>query len=449
MIGLRGIPHQTSSDPVASERVGDLMYRRPTYEIAPAFLIYAVLLRLALDFVYHDVVSVVFSYQGFLGGFHLSPYLESWLAFIILLIVVPKRLKRPSDFFVAYLVLVTALPFIVLYPAMQAPSWTLWFFVATVFAICVFRFPKPFKILLIRGGRKNYLIGALFIVSVVTLYLIAMGGLNHFNLNFARVYEIRNDIDTLGVSSLMNFLTVWTTKVFGPIIMAIFLLQRRYTLALMVVLLHVVWFGISQHKSVLFYPLLVFLTFRFIIKGGSLLFLPISLLAITVVSYLFYHFVDDVITTSYLVRRPLFTPALLTFDYYAFFEQNDFVYWSNSIFRFFVPYPYDESVTLMISGIRGGGGGANNHFLATGYMQAGAFGLLVYAAIIIVILNIFDSFQNKGLPTWFMVAVGIVPIQALFASADLPVAVMTHGLGICIISLIFVCSRHLKYKEEI
>lgn len=419
--------------------------RIPTFQnFGLSFIISAVIMRLVLDYTYHNAVAVTFGYQGFMQGFFLLPYIESWIAFIILLIVVPKRMNRPSDFSVAYLVFVTALPLIVLYPAMQAPSWTLWFFVATVFAICVFRFPKQFKIPGIANGRKIYIIGALSVALVVTLNLIASGGLRHFNLDLMRVYEIRSNIETLGGSLLLNYLTMWTTKVFGPIIMAICLLSRRYTLAVMVVLLHVVWFGISQHKSVLFYPLLVFLTFKFVRKGVSLSFLPFLLMAVSVVSYLLYYFVGDIIAISFLVRRPLFIPALLTFDYYAFFEQNDFVYWSNSIFRVFMPYEYDESVSTMISRIRGGEGGANNHFLAAGYMQAGAFGLLVYAAITIVILNIFDSFQSKGLPIWFVVAVGIVPMHALFTSADLPVALMTHGLGICIVSLMFVGSSHTK-----
>lgn len=410
-------------------------------------MLFAILLRIALDYLYLNVVSRLFAYQGFLADFALFPYIESWIAFITLLLVVPKKFERPSDFFVAYLVILTVLPFIVMYPAMQVPSWNLWYLVATVFSITVFRFATPFALTGFGNGRAVFIVVAILIISIVTFHLIASGGLKNFNLNFLLVYDVRDNFDTLGGSLLMNYLTVWTTKVFGPALMAVFLLSRRYMLAIMVVLLHVVWFGISQHKSVLFYPLLVFLAFRFLKVGFSLSFLPISILAITMISYLLYHFVGDILSVSFLVRRALFTPALLTFDYYAFFAQNDFVYWSNSILGGFMPYAYDESVSTLISRIRGGEGGANNHFLAAAYMQAGAFGLLLYTAITIVILNIFDSFQSKGLPIWFVVAVSIVPMHALFTSADLPVAVMTHGLGICIVSLILVGSSHAKSKE--
>lgn len=431
-----------------SPRPSGPLLRRITHTLGLNFVLAAVLLRLALEFVYREVISVVFGYEGFPEGFALVPYLESWAAFLALLFVVPKRLSRPSDFFVAYLVFVTALPFIVLYPAMQAPSWKFWLLVSTVFAIVVFRRPSSFNFVEINYGRELFIAVALLIISFVTLWLLFFGGLRNFNLDLKLVYEVREGNDTLGAGALIYLLSVWTTKVFGPILLAVSLLNRRYALAMIMVLLHILWFGISQHKSVLFYPALVFLSFRYVKQGGGLLFLPLSLLAVTAASYLFYFFSEDILMLSMLVRRALFTPALLTFEYYDFFSRNDFVYWTNSMLNPFMSDIYKESISTLISWERGGSGGANNHFLATGYMQAGAFGLLIYAVIVIMILKIFDSFQDRGLPLGFLAAVGIVPIHALFHSADLPVAVLTHGLGICVVSLILVSSQHGRYETD-
>lgn len=410
------------------------------------FIITAILLRLLLDFVYIDFISVQFGYMGFQDKFSAWLYIESWIAFGLLLLVAPKRFARPSDFFINYLIMMTALPIIVLYPYMEAPSSMLWTFVVPVLSICIFRLPKPFYIKGIKGGRSIFIVLAFLLIAIVTTQLIASTGLRNFNLDFMRVYEIRDSAQLIGGSVLMSYLAIWMTKVFGPILMAIFLLNRQYSIVIIIALMHVLWFGILQHKSIVFYPALIFLTFKFLKNDVSLSFLPIILLAVTIFCYATYYFFDDIIMLSMLVRRSLFTPALLTFDYFEFFSTNPHVYWSNSLLSGFSTYDYDAGITKIISEYKGGTGGANNHFLASGYMQAGIFGLFIYAIIVIIVLNIFDSFQSAGAPQWLVVSVGTIPMHALITSADLPVALMTHGLGITMLALILVCYRQETIK---
>lgn len=419
-----------------------LIYSRSGYQ----FAVTAIFLRLLLDFVYLDFISVQFGYMGFQNKFSASLYVESWVAFGLLLLVAPKRFTRPSDFFVSYLIMMTALPIIVLYPFMKAPSSMLWTFIVPTFSICIFRLPKPIYIKGIKSGRSIFIVVASFLIAIVTIQLITNVGLKNFNLDFLRVYEIRDHVQIIGGSVLMSYLTTWMTKVFGPVLMAIFLLNRRYDIVIVIALMHVLWFGILQHKSIIFYPALIFLTFKFLKKEVSLSFLPITLLAVTIFCYATYYFFDDIIMLSMLVRRSLFTPALLTFDYFEFFSTNPHVYWSNSLLSGLSTYTYDASITKIISEYRGGTGGANNHFLASGYMQAGIFGLFIYTTIIIIILNIFDSFRRSGIPQWFVVSVGAIPMHALITSADLPVAVVTHGLGLSMLALMLVCYRRETIK---
>ena len=120
------------------------------------------------------------------------------------------------------------------------------------------------------------------------------------------------------------------------------------------------------------------------------------------------------------------------------------MYYSNSITSHFIEYPYAMSPALLIGDYLGARSYAINSFLPTGFMRAGFFGMILYAFLFGLLLRLIESVARYGVPVWMAVATMIIPSHALLTSADLPTALLTHGIGISSLLLFLLRSAHKK-----
>lgn len=405
-------------------------------EDAKWFIVIAMVFRGLLDLVYLLFINPVFSYSGFFLDVCLLKYIESWLVLVLLVAMFPKKLSKPSDFLMTFIFFSLLVPLLAFYALSNASRDGLYVVLVSMVLIVVFRSGKPFFIPLFTAGP----IIAYSILSIgifaVTVLMIKSGGLAFFNLNLMRVYEFRSDVGEVINRGVMGYLNVWAQKVFGPIVLAVALWKKKYSLALAVFGLHVLWFGISSQKSVLFYPLVIFFLWFGFQRSRALALVPLGMSILILMGFLSYLFFSDIILGSLFIRRVFFLPSLLAFAYYDFFSQNQLVYWSNSITSSFIQYPYNlKPPELICSYALGKECHANVSFLSTGYMHAGILGTIIYGILVGLIFRCIDSLANKGIPPWLAVASVIVPTLALVTSSDLPTALLTHGLGVAIIIL--------------
>lgn len=211
--------------------------------------------------------------------------------------------------------------------------------------------------------------------------------------------------------------------------------------------LHVFWFGVSAHKAVLFYPLLIIFLWLWLARTNALSLIPLAFVSVLGISLLIFYVFDHGLIPSMFVRRAFFVPANNLFDYYHFFDKHQFVFWSNSITAKFIHYPYELMPADLIGSERGTDSHVNNSFLSTGYMHAGVFGVFVYAVIVGLLFRLMDSISNNNVPNWVAVSVLIVPSRSLLLSADLPTALLTHGIGVSII-IIFLLNAKRSYSKR-
>jgi hypothetical protein len=160
-------------------------------------------------------------------------------------------------------------------------------------------------------------------------------------------------------------------------------------------------------------------------------------------SYFIFIIFDNNLYGSLFIRRVFFVPSFLTFTYYEFFSNEQFIFWSNSITSKFIEYPFDLYPAKLIGAYLGTDAHANNSFLSTGYMHAGIVGILFYSIIFSLILRLFDSIVYNQKFIWISVAVVIIPIRSMISSADLPTALLTHGV---FISLVLTVLYRYKFK---
>ena len=410
-------------------------------ESRQAFFVSAVIFRVMLDWAYLEFVNPVFAYMGFVLEPTIAKYVESWLAYLALVLMLRATLRRPSDFLMALLVFSSLTPILVFYALADASRSALYTVLLGALLINIFRQGRPLALPLIRFSRPMAIALLLLGAAIVTFWMIYSGGFQFFNLDLSRVYEFRRDAGEIIHQGVMGHFNNWATKVFGPALLALALWWKKYWLAVVVFGLHVFWFGIIAQKSVLFFPFLVFFLWAWFRFSKALSLIPLGMSILIFGSYLLYVVFDETFVGSLFIRRVFFVPARLTFLYYEFFSANDFVYWSNSITSSFIQYPYHISPAALIGDYMGTNSNANNSFLSTGYMHAGIAGVIFYSIVVGLLFRLVDSISFKGIPPWVAIAVMIVPTRSLLISADLPTSLLTHGIGIAVLMLFLLRSR--------
>ena len=417
------------------------------------FFLCVVMFRCLLEISYVNVVSPYFSYGGFALSFSFFNYFVSWLIFLIGLFFLRDRLYQVSDIFYSLGFLLVIVPLSVLYGydtdrgvypiIVSLVAIALAIQVASIKSISFRKLP-----IIKNGLRYVILVSAVFVIFLIVWYYVS--GVR-FNLDLTKVYEFRRDNDELAGGGLLAYTNNWTFKVFNMVLLAVALLYSRYVIAIMILLVQVYFFAASAHKGVLFSPLMIvgiWFTFK---RSNSLIFMPAALNLVIVLSLVGYYFFDDLLSTTMFSRRLFFVPANLTYAYFDFFSQNPNVFWSNSLLSSVLDYPYgqNQSMARVIGEFIGyPDQNANNGFISSGFAHAGLIGVCFYSIIIGFILRFLNQTTLNLLPLWFTVSLILPPIRTLLVGSDLLVVMMTHGLLIVLVFVLFVRSKRYEAFER-
>lgn len=410
------------------------------------YILAAVLLKVFLEFSYIYFVSPVFSYLGLVLDFSWVKYVESWVLYILILAFSSAKMVKPSDFLINFLNFSFVAPLLVYYSLSNAERIHLYLVYLCLALIFIFKRGAPLKIPFFNRGEEYVFVIIGVGAIVVSVWMAYSGGLRYFNLDLTRVYDFRGDAGDVINAGMMGYLNTWATKVFGPVLMAVALWRSKFLMAALVFVLHLYWFGVSSHKSVLFFPFLILFLWAWFRNTRALALIPLAMSAVIIFSTAAYLFWDNIFLGSMLVRRVFFVPAQLTFVYYEFFSLYDFVYWSNSFLSMVTDYPYETTTALLIGSYMGTDSAANNSFIATGYMHAGVYGVISYGILVGLLFRLIDSLARDGIPPWVAIACVIVPSQSLLINADLPTALLTHGIGAALL-ILFLMRRPSKAKS--
>ena len=400
-------------------------------------LIFALFFRLLLDFSYGYFVFPLYEYTGFTFSFSLTRIIESWVVFIFLLLLLPSKFKKPSDFFMVMFFFGLIAPLSSLYGLTESQPSHFYAILLGYILVLVFRNGKRFCFPLFSEGQKIALLTLVLLLTIVTGWLVVSGATNFFNLSLTKVYEYRelsgNAINLGG----MAYLNTMAFKLGGPCLLAIALYRKWYVLAVLVCLLQVFWFGASSHKAVLFYPTLVIFIWYFFERNNNLYIIPSALFLVVFCSLLAYIYFDHKLAASLFIRRTFFVICQNMFDYFIYFQNEPMLLWSNSITSKYIEYPYDLTPPVLIGQWRGTGANVNNSFISMGFMHAGVAGIVLYGVLVGFIFRIIDSLRGASLPNWLIVAALVAPVRAMLFSTDLPTALLTHGLAFgCLLLII-------------
>lgn len=408
-----------------------------------------VVFRFLLEISYRDFVHPVFEYAGFEMQPNFDKYIESWIMYIGALILIPEKVSRPSHYIICIMFFVFIAPLLVYYGFADPDRWALYCVMTQYLIMILVSKGRLVHVPVIRNGPALALGLNVLTVGVATAWMVASVGVSNFNLDLDAVYDFREEANNQIYSGALGYIAVWAATVSGPFILMLFLRRKNYMLAFGVFVLHAFWFSINTHKAVLFYPVLVVSIYILFKYSRATSIIPLTFSAVVALCLVDYFFTGSLFLSGMFIRRLFFVPSHLTFVYFDFFDDNPLVYWSNSFFTWFLNYPYNESIALVIGSYLGDSTlWANNSFFSTGYMHAGLLGIVLYGVVVGLILRILDSLASKGIPLWGSLAITIVPFNNLATSADLPTTLLTHGLGYSIFVLyLYRAGRCLKVNN--
>lgn len=410
-----------------------------------------VLFRVVLDLAYVCIIAPVYGYSGFTVAVDALRLIESYILTLLMAIFTPHVVDRPSHFLSWMLSIGTVIPTLSYYGLHSGSRcYMYWVCLSLLIIIAISRLPSV-KIPTLKQGSSIGIVVMILLTAIVTFGLIARGGLGYFNLSFGEVYQYRREVDEVMNIGPWGYLNTWVFKVVNPSLICLFLWKRKYGLVGGFTLLQILFFGISSNKGVLFYPVLIIAIYVFMQKKRTIGYLTYGVIWIVIgssaVSLLFdYHWFS-----SLFIRRVFFVPARLNFVYHDLFSQIGHVYLSNSIMSALIEYPFPEPPPLMVSEFLYGhyDTWANNGFIATGYMHFGYTGMLIFALVVGMLILLADSLILGRVPMWVGVSIVVVPFFSLFTSADLPTALLTHGIIVAFLALVVMGNkRDLIYRQQ-
>ena len=399
-----------------------------------------------LYFSYINYIVPVWGYYGFYEKIVPAKVILGGALTILLAWYLPTRFSKPSHILMHLQVLVPIMPMLAMYGASdQSSEYMIVIIVCILIIYWITILPRgP-----LTTGKlsESTLLNILFAISMChVLLLIAFGGLNYLNFDVLKVYDYRRDSSNL-LPPAFGYITPIVTKVAIPMSMVLSFRLKKYSFLFIAVALSLMEFALTHHRSPLFYPVFVLFVSWLLYRKNSLVYLLIGFVLVTSLSLVPQNnTINSDTISSLLVRRTLFTTAQANYGYHLFFQQNPKLYLSNSKLTLgLIPYPYRLPIQLEISKANNEDSEtwANTGWIGTSYMHFGYFGCVLFAIIIGFTLRYLDklAITRGGI---FVGSVSLVPFFALFTSADLPTAYLTHG----ILFLLIIISLYKPYKKS-
>ena len=412
---------------------------------------FLVLYRLALDICYYFAVVPNYGYMGFESNSDITTYAISILMYLAILPTLSLTINRLSDFYLLFFVLGFLAPISSFY-GLSGYTFFPFFISLLVYSIFylltrrpLYRIFPDFPVFV--EGKYFAVIGSIVLVGFLVFWYFYSGATRYLNFDLSKVYEFREDSAEVANIGFLAYLNSWIYQVINLFLISVCLLKRRYALFMILLLVQIFFFAVTGHKSLLFYPFLIFGVFIYFFKRNGTPLIVFILLSLVVASAFILFVFDNIWPLSLLVRRVLFVPSTLTYDYFSFFSVNEMLYWSNSFLSSLFEYPYDKSLPKLIGEYNGTDSGANNGFISSGYAHAGFLGVLLYAIIFSFVVLALEKFASR-LPLWFAIALTVVPLRTAIISSDLFTVLLTHGLILTLV-LVFLYRPRLPGSLQV
>lgn len=386
-----------------------------------------------LHIVFNTYIREKYAYMTFYTDFSASKFSESLIIVILTTLFLPSIIKKSSDLFLHVFYVLTFLPMLVIYSSTNRPRIFTYIIIACYFMLLIIRRIKIKKIKTLKIETKAIVI-TLLSFSYLFIFLLAWEKSFKLNFDFSFIYEFRKDFSD-NLHPLVGYLSPLVTKLFLPSSLLLSIDKKMFFLGGLSIIGSVVLFGLTNHKVVLAYPIIIsFLYYILMSKYSTLTLFVRGSLFLLFISLIMHLLFGNDLLNIFITRRSFLVPAYLNYVYLDYFSSHDFALWSNSkITLGMVDTVYNGEVIAKVIGLEFYGNentNANTGWIGSGYMQAGYIGMFVYATVLGLVLSYIDkcSGYNNERSIAIISAISSPSIIAIFISSDLVSALLTQGL---------------------
>lgn len=393
----------------------------------------------ALQYTYRDLIAPTFAYSG-LG--YRSPSAASYVGMVLLVglvaLLLPLRLRNPSDFVLWMLFCLAGAPSILIaqYNSSMPPEAGVPTGVSVALTMLLIRFgalarPKLPDRFLPRFSGEVVWIGLIAVAVITQATLLITSGVSGSWLALDDVYAVRSDFTQFYTAvPLLGYLVPMVSNVIDPVLIARGLISRSYLLLAIGIVNQYILYVTTGNKVILFsIPAIVGLAFLFrrdrSVQGHQLL-RAVSFVALGTA-------ILDVITTStfwtsLILRRFIIVPGALTTGYVSVFLGEPKTHFADSPLKW-LHSPYGDLPPSLLVGAKFAGDpttNANASLFGHGFAAYGYAGMFIEGLALVPILWLIDTL-SQGLSIKVAAMTLLMPCVAL-SSASVFTAILTHGV---------------------
>lgn len=415
---------------------------------------FGVLFKFILDYAYAVPLQINFSGEMFELNITYFKLFMSYIITFIQFYFLPKK-NDSVCVFILIILMYIMVPVSTIY-SLKNESTVFYFLTSVLFILFEIisnniNIPKnSFTTYKISGFIEFFLYFVTFLVYLYMFILKGIPTLEAFNLY--NIYQLRK-INALLNNKYLYYFIGYQAYTINPILITINYINKQYIKMFIITVLQIFLFLWLGHKYMLFilfvlYTICLLSKYRHKQKIIVSLF-SFSVLWIALIKTVFLNNRSIDMLFSMFIRRALFVPAVLKFNYYDFFIRNDTMgLWGTIIAPLFgaacfrPPY-YPVPVTKVIGEIYAGGSNANTGLWAAEIMHFGLTGVFVTFFCLLVFIYVIKISEKRN-GTKFTFIVGFTSVMGLNDAGIINIFTISPIL----FTLIFLSIYSFKYKPH-
>lgn len=381
----------------------------------------------------------------YIGSFDFLDYIILFFILFVSVFFLPLKLDRPSIIFfysVYFLVFVPAVV-IALGNRLKTDFQDIWLLFSLLLSVFVISLPSKFNYINSFEKEKNIIRKDFILMSLICWLLMGFALIFKYHdiMQFSGLDEIYQQREkTADANVIWGYTQVYFPYFFSSILLAAGFSERNILLKAIGCSGFIIVYMITAERSIFLFPFLIFIFFKISCNKERF----IGLIKIFLIgSFLFNCFValfsDDLEIVGklgfYYLIRVLAIPGQFISDYYNYFSENGYTYWSHVRGISFIVDPpeylaHDDLWPKMgwIIGkyVHGLNTNSNASFWATdGVAAAGCVGIVVISVILALYLAVLDRLTKRW-PAEFIFP-AIFPLAFVISNGSLLTTLLSYG----------------------
>lgn len=401
-------------------------------------------------FIYLAAISPLFSYSYLTTDINYMKLLGCFALYILTICLFPMRSDKASSYLFYLIYLITYIPTL-MYTWMNNMEmrYILYFTVCIILIeVAISGNNRGISFGISRGKNIFLLLFAVYITLSLML-IIRNGGINP---NTLMIYLISSTRSKNNISGFWGYLLNWCAKSFSPMFFAYFAYKKKWVWVAVVCIIQTMFYLSFGFKAFLFSIALLVFIFYILRKGTDYFkLIPGLFVFINIVSYAFYKFNITKLPLFTFAYRTIFIPAQCQFQYFEYFTNNRFLYFSEGIMGKIlgIEYPYSLPIGVVVNQFVYGAdfySNGNTGMFSYGFADCGFIGMILASLILIFIFLIIDRLI-KNIPIQIVVA-AMSYQMIILNDTNILISLNTGGILWTIIMFIIIDPILVKNRNE-